>query len=128
MAFYQWLVPLVAVLFMIRVVRQYQNQKRILGSMIIWLLFWSIVCILAIIPDSISFKIAEVLGFKSNINAVIFVALGFLFIFMFYMNATLEKLEKQVTDTIRKLAMENQKLKEKLSKDENGENEDTLHS
>ncbi|MDH3649381.1 MAG: DUF2304 domain-containing protein, partial [Saprospiraceae bacterium] len=104
------------------------NQKRILGSMIIWLLFWSIVCILAIIPDSISFKIAEVLGFKSNINAVIFVALGFLFIFMFYMNATLEKLEKQVTDTIRKLAMENQKLKEKLSKDENGENEDTLHS
>lgn len=128
MAFYQWLVPLIAVVFVFRIIKQYNNRKRIFGSVVIWILFWIIITILAIIPDSISFKIAEVLGFKSNINAVIFVALGFLFIFMFYMNATVEKLEKQMTDMVRKLAMENQRLKERLDKDENREDEDSLHS
>ncbi|MDH3246527.1 MAG: DUF2304 domain-containing protein, partial [Saprospiraceae bacterium] len=105
MAFYQWLVPLIAVVFVYRIIKQYNSRKRIFGSLVIWILFWIIITALAIIPDSISFKIAELLGFKSNINAVIFVALGFLFIFMFYMNATVEKLEKQMTDMVRKLAM-----------------------
>ncbi len=128
MAFYQWLVPLIAVVFVYRIIKQYNSRKRIFGSLVIWILFWIIITALAIIPDSISFKIAELLGFKSNINAVIFVALGFLFIFMFYMNATVEKLEKQMTDMVRKLAIENQKLKERLDKGEKREDEDSLHS
>ena len=86
------------------------------GSMVIWLLFWLAISILAIIPDLISLNIAQFLGFKSNINAIIFVALGFLYIFMFYMTALVEKLEKQITEIVRILALENQKLKENLDR------------
>lgn len=97
------------------------------GSTLIWLLFWISIAILAIIPDLISLNIAQVLGFKSNINAVIFTGLGFLYVFMFYMTATIEKLEKQITDIVRALALENQRLKEELSESKKVESEDTPH-
>lgn len=83
--------------------------------MMIWLLFWVTISILAIVPDLVSTNIAQILGFKSNINAVIFVALGFLYLFMFYVTAIVEKLEKQMTEVVRELALENQKLKEDLA-------------
>ena len=125
MHFYQWLVPLIAIFYMGRIVRQYIRQKRLVGSMLIWLLFWMIVSLLAILPDFVSINIAEFLGFKSNINAVIFVALGFLLIFMFYLSATVEKLERQMTDIVRNLALENHRLKEELNEVKKLQNEDS---
>ena len=125
MQFYQWLVPLIALFYMYRIIRQYRRQKRLVGSMVIWLLFWLVISILAIAPDFISVNIAELLGFKSNINAVIFVALGFLFVFMFYLTATVEKLEKQVTQVVRNLALENQRLKQKMIEHKKMQDEDT---
>ncbi|NND08340.1 MAG: DUF2304 domain-containing protein [Saprospiraceae bacterium] len=128
MHFYQWLVPLIAIFYMGRIVRQYLQQKRLVGSMLIWLLFWMTVSLLAILPDFVSINIAEFLGFKSNINAVIFVALGFLLIFMFYLSATVEKLEHQVTDIVRNLALENHRLKEELNEVKKLQNEDSPSS
>lgn len=128
MQFYQWLVPLIAAFYMVRIVRQYLQQKRLVGSMIIWLLFWIIISVLAIIPDFISANMADILGFKSNINAVIFVALGFLFVFMFYLTALVEKLEKQMTQVVRNLALENKRLKEDLKEIKNLHDEDSPRS
>lgn len=96
--------------------------------MMIWLLFWVTISILAIVPDMISTNIAELLGFKSNINAVIFVALGFLYLFMFYVTAIVEKLEKQMTEVVRELALENQKLKEDLAEIKKKQDENTADS
>jgi hypothetical protein len=79
-------------------------------------------------PDLVSDRIAKLLGFKSNINAVIFVALGLLFLFMFYLTAIIEKMERQLSDTIRELALENQRLKEELTGRKKSVNEDTLRS
>ncbi len=128
MHFYQWLVPLIAIFYMARIIRQYIRQKRLVGSMLIWLLFWMIVSLLALLPDFVSINIADFLGFKSNINAVIFVALGFLLIFMFYLTATVEKLERQITEIVRKLALENQRLKEDLNEAKRLQNEDSPHT
>ena len=96
--------------------------------MLIWLVFWIIISILAIIPDTVSFNIAHLLGFESNINAVIFVALGFLYVFMFYLTATVEKMEKRVTETVRWLALENQRLKEEQESKKSSTDEDSVHS
>lgn len=82
--------------------------------MLVWLVFWTTIVVLAIIPNPVSFEIARLLGFKSNINAVIFVALGWLFLLIFYLSTTIDRLEKQITELIRKLAMqEAEKEKEK---------------
>lgn len=107
MEIYQWLVPLVALLYTTRVVLQYKQRKRLLTSTFFWLVFWIAVSALAIIPNKISVGIANLLGFKSNVNAIIFVALGFLFSIVFYLSAAVERLERQMTDLIRKVAMDN---------------------
>ncbi len=126
MHFYQWLVPLIALFFIVRIVRQYVRRRRLWSSMLIWLVFWVVISILAIIPDLISTNMAEFLGFASNINAVIFVGLGFLYVFMFYLTVTVEKLEKRLTETVRWLALENQRLKEEQEMNEKKKDEDSV--
>ncbi len=128
MKFYQWLVPLIALFYVIRIVRQYRNRKRLWSSMLIWLVFWIVVSLLAIMPDAVSINIAEFLGFESNINAVIFVALGFLYVFMFYLTVTVEKMEKRVTETVRWLALENERLREEKKGEKQPPDEDIVRS
>ena len=87
-----------------------------------------IISVLAVFPDLISTKVARLLGFKSNINAVIFLAMGFLFVLVIYLTAIVEKLERQVTVVVREFAIENQLLKEALREGENDKNEDSHSS
>lgn len=105
---YQWLVPLVALFFVYRIVSQFRANRRLLLGTVIWVSFWVILSLLAMLPDAISFSIAESLGLKSNINAVIFVWLGFLFIMTYYQSSTIERLERQMTELVRKVALEKQ--------------------
>jgi len=69
--------------------------------------------VLAIIPNEISDSIAKILGFKSNINAIIFVALGMLFLLVFYLSSSIERLEAKITMLIRKQAIESKELDDK---------------
>ncbi|MEY3051158.1 MAG: hypothetical protein RLY31_943 [Bacteroidota bacterium] len=102
---YQWLVPLLGVIYLFRTVRQYLRNKRSAHSTVIWLVFWVTIMVLAIIPNPVSHHMAVLMGFKSNINAVIFVALGWLFLLVYYLSSTIDKLESQLTELTRKLAL-----------------------
>ncbi len=117
---YQWLVPIIGIYYILRVVLQFRANKRGAMSMVIWLAFWSTITILAIIPNPVSFEVARILGFKSNINAIIFVAIGWLFLLNFYLSSTIDRLEKQVTELVRKLALEEAERK-KPKEDDQGE-------
>ena len=102
---YQWLVPIVAVSFMYRSYKQFLVKKRTRRSLVIWSLFWVAMVILAILPDSMSFQIAHLFGFKDNVNAIIFVALGLLFSISFYYSSMIERLEKQISILVREQAV-----------------------
>lgn len=115
MEFYQWLVPLLAIYYSVKIVRQYFNKKRLLRSTLIWLTFWVVISIFSLTPHELSTELANLLGFKNNIHAVIFIGLGLLFIFNMFFTSTIERLEKQMTEVVRKLAIENQELRHKLS-------------
>jgi hypothetical protein len=103
---YQWLGPLIAVLFIYRTIRQYQLHHRSLRGTIIWISFWVVLIVLAVLPDTLSQRIAAALGFKSNINAVIFTGMGFLFLIVFYLSDALHNMERKVTELVRELAIE----------------------
>lgn len=113
---YQWVVPLIAFFYIVRLVNQYKVKKRLVKGTIFWLVFWLGVSILAIIPNEVSFKLAEIFGFADNVNAIIFVALGFQFIFLYYLSNTVERLDRKVTDLVRKIAMD--KIEEQESQDQ----------
>ena len=61
-------------------------------------------------PDLIANSLASSLGLKDHINAVIFVWLGFLFVMTYYQSSTIERLEQQMTELVRKVALEKQSL------------------
>ena len=109
---YQWLVPLVGLIYIGRTFLQFRRGKRSMRGMVIWTIFWFIIIVLAVIPNPVSFKIAEILGFKSNINAVIFVALGLLFLLVFYLSSSLDRIERQMTELVRKLAIKEAEKRE----------------
>jgi len=110
---YQWLVPLSSLFFLVRTGLQYSRKRRTVASTIIWFIFWIVTMVLAIIPNEISDSIAKILGFKSNINAIIFVALGMLFLLVFYLSSSIERLEAKITMLIRKQAIESKELDDK---------------
>lgn len=103
---YQWLVPIIGLFYVIRTLRAVKQKKRSRKGATVWLIFWCIIIILAIVPNEISFQVAEILGFASNINAIIFVALGLLFLFVFYLSSTIEHLEQQITNLVRNSALQ----------------------
>lgn len=103
------------IFFSARVIKQYRGKKRLIQSTVLWIAFWIAISILAFDPHNKSVFLANKLGFKSNINAVIFISLGFLFLFNMYFTAIVEKMEKQLTEIVRKLAIENQELREKVA-------------
>lgn len=102
---YQWLVPVISLFFIFRTLLQFFRRKRGHQSVIIWTVFWVTVTLLSLIPNSISQNIAELLGFKNNVNAIIFLALGWLFILVFFLSATVERLELKLTELVRELAI-----------------------
>ena len=88
-------------------------------STVVWVSFWLVIILLSIKPGFISNSLAGSLGFKDNINAVIFVALGFLFVMTYTQSSTIERLERQITTLVRKVALEKQEkqnLQKKLDK------------
>jgi len=109
---YQWLVPAISVIFIIRTVLQFVRKKRGHQSVIIWSVFWGTIILLSFIPASISTRIAILFGFKNNVNAIIFVALGWLFILVFFLSATIERLELKITELVRELALRDSEAKE----------------
>lgn len=102
---YQWLVPVISVFYLARTIIQLAQNKRSLYSGLLWVLFWITIAVLAIIPNPVSFKIATLMGFKSNINAIIFVALGWLFLLVFYLSSAMDRLDRQMTSLVRNIAI-----------------------
>lgn len=104
--FFQILVPIVAILF---IYSQFSDYKRgrssIYESMIIGS-FWISVVALSLFPDLFSQIIAKLFGIKSNINAVIFFALGILFYAQFKMYKLIKRQDEVLTRMARKIALD----------------------
>ena len=115
---YQWLAPIIGVFFIYRTIVQYMRRKRTFVALLVWVSFWISITLMAIIPNPVSFQIAALLGFRSNVTAVIFVSIALLFLFVFYLSSTIEKLEHQMTDLVRKIAIDEKNKKDNEQKDE----------
>jgi len=114
---YQWLAPLIALVYIIRTVRQYFQGKTSPRNAIIWITFWIGVSLLALMPDTIPNRIARTLGIRDHINAIIFLSLGVLFLMVFYLSAAVNRVENQLTELIRQLALN--EISPKSNPDEN---------
>lgn len=121
MNLYQILVPLVCLFFMYDLVRQYLKKNSSLFELIVWMSVWIGISVAALIPDFITGKLANWLGIKSNINAIVFMALGILFFLVYRLSLNLRRIESNMVKLVRELARLEQK-------NEKNSDEDSLHS
>ena len=116
MEIYQFIAPAIAVYYIVRVVDGLRANRKFLFTTLMWLAFWVLITVLSIIPHEFSSKLASLLGFKNNINAIIFIALAFLIVLSFYLSSKLNKLESQMTLLIRQLALDERRILDLESK------------
>lgn len=104
-SFYQLLTPLFAVVMLLKGVSRLQRGEMSVRKFILWVMVWAGVSVLAIYPDFV--KIAsDLTGIESGTNALIFFGFIFLFYLTFRLFITVEHLERDITNIVRKKAIE----------------------
>lgn len=109
---FQVVVIIISAIFLYRVIAKYIRSQVNLAETALGLLFWLSTLLLALFPDTISAKLAKIFGIKDNINAVIFILIGFLGIIQFRLFNLLRNQDKVLTAIIRKLAIIEQEQKD----------------
>lgn len=104
---FQIIVPLFSLLLIYRQVQTHRNGKSSIFETWMIVLFWAAVAVVAVFPDFFSEGIAKIFGFKDNVNAIIFFALGLLFYFQFQLYKILKKQDELLTEMARKNALDN---------------------
>lgn len=116
---FQIVVLIVSMIFLYRVISKYLKSQVNLVETGLGLLFWVSTLLLSLFPDTISNGLARLFGIKDNINAVIFILLGFIGVIQFKLFNILRKQDKTLTAIIRKMAIMEQEI---------DKNEDSLRS
>ena len=111
--FYQILVPLLALFFIVELVRKFRTSKISPQEAFAGSLFWISLAIFAMFPDFFSKQAAELFGIKNNVNAVIFVSLGIMFFFQYKLFFMFKKQEQELTRLTRQIALHPREKEEK---------------
>ena len=101
---YQIIAPLVALVAVIYAWNLVMRQKKTIWEACLWTVFWIIIALIALYPDSISY-LTTFTGIKDRENAVLITVLGILFFIVFYLVMRLEELEQRQTRLIRRLGL-----------------------
>ena len=102
---YQYIVPIISLIFLIRISIQYANRRRSIISSVVWSGFWIVLGVLAVFPHILSTFLADILGFRDNVHAILFIGLGLALLIIFYLSSVIDKLETQLTTLVRTLAI-----------------------
>lgn len=114
---YQFIAPTISIYYIFRIFRNIKTGKSFVFSSFLWLMFWLLITVLSIMPHELSTELASLFGFKDNVNTIVFIALAFLIVLSFYLSSRTEKLEKNLTELVRQLALKEQKLEELIEKE-----------
>lgn len=110
---YQWIVPAIGAFFIFRSLVHYRSGRHGVGVLISWIITSLGISVLAIFPDQISIPVANWLGIKDNVNAVIFIGLGALLVNNYFMRQKVDRLERQLNTMVRQYAKDTVRQAEK---------------
>lgn len=102
---FQVLTSFIAILFIVNMTNNFRQSKIDYLELLLGVLFSLTLLLFAIFPDIISITIAKILGIESNINAVIFLSIIFLFFFQLKIFLKLKRQEKILTILTRQFAL-----------------------
>ncbi len=87
-----------------RLYRRWQKDELNIHEFIEWFLFWLVVAVLAILPDTTSY-LANLLGVGRGVDLIIYLALLVIFYLLFKIFVKLKKDERDITKIVRSLSL-----------------------
>ena len=112
---YQLLTPLFAIVMLLKGVSRLKRGEMSVRKFILWVLIWGGISVLTVYPQFVQF-FGNITGLESGINALIFFAFILLFYLVFKLFIVVEHLEREITNIVRKKAIEDfTGLNEKLN-------------
>ena len=112
---YQLLTPLFAIVMLLKGVSRLKRGEMSIRKFTLWILVWGGISVLAVYPQFVKFA-ADLTGLESGINALIFFGFIFLFYLTFKLFIIVEHLEREITNIVRKKAIEDFKEEVKSTK------------
>lgn len=88
-----------------RVIQQYKQRGMRPREFVFWILVWVGAAFIITVPDSTSF-IAYLLGIGRGADLIMYATLLVTFYLIFRIHLTLDRLEQEVTQVIRAMALE----------------------
>lgn len=83
---------------------QYKEHNISLTAFVFWVVLWSGILVILQWPDLIE-TLSEILGVGRSIDALVYLAITFLFYLMFRSYIKIQDLEQEITQIVRKLAL-----------------------
>ncbi len=102
---YQLLTPLFAIIMLLKGISRLNRGEMSVRKFILWIIIWAGISVIAIQPQLVKI-FADLTGLESGINALIFFGFILLFYLVFRLFIILEHLERDVTNIVRKKAIE----------------------
>ncbi len=95
----------------IKVALRYKDKNISLQEFILWTIFWFLTAFVVLFPDITSYA-ANLVGVGRGVDLVVYLAILILFYLMFRALVKLDKVEKEVTKVVRKVALEDSESRE----------------
>lgn len=104
---YQIFLSAIALLFLANGIAKFIRQERsqTLFKFLITCTIWGGILLISIVPQA-SYSISSALGLGQNLNTLIFIGFVIIFIILFQLLSIIEKLERNISEMVRKEALE----------------------
>ena len=110
MTLVQLLIIGLAVLLLFRTIAGFKKKKTSLGTFIFWLGLWLAIIASAILPQITDF-LSEILGVGRGVDVAIYFSIILLFFLVYKIMVRLERIEYEITEIVRHLALKEPKDK-----------------
>lgn len=104
---YQVIGILIGILAMLLTILRFKDGEMSLGMLVVWSLIWLIVIFVSIYPESTSF-LAKSAGIGRGLDFVLILGILLCFYLIFKLYNKLESTEEEITDLVRKIAIQNE--------------------
>ena len=103
---YHILLAIVAVVFIANALMKFFRQEsgQTLFKLFLTLFVWGAILIFSLLPSLVR-TLSEYFGLGSNLNTLIFTGFVFVFIAIFKLLGAIERLERQISELVRKEAL-----------------------
>lgn len=109
---FQIIVGIVILIILSRVILKYNKREISKFELLFWIIFWIIILTIVLFPEIINY-IANILGVGRGADVAIYIGILLIFYIIFKIYIRIDKIEKDMTKLVRKIALMEKDRKEK---------------